>query len=145
MIDSIRGRVTELSDRKQYAEVVVDVAKSGISYRLLMSMREATAALHANNAGSEPLRFYTHHVFENDGKVERLYGFFFEEARGTFHNLLKVKGVGAKTALGILTAYEWNVVDDKINKGDKAALQAVPRVGAKMAQNIINDLMGKMA
>lgn len=74
-----------------------------------------------------------------------LYGFKNKEERDIFLRLINVKGMGPKTALGILGSGSINGLIDAINKENVLYLKKFPKVGEKLARQIILDLKGKMA
>jgi Holliday junction DNA helicase RuvA len=69
-----------------------------------------------------------------------LYGFQSEIERGWFKELCKVKGVGNKVALKILSILEINDIIAAISSADKAYFSTVPGVGPKLALRIISEL-----
>ncbi len=74
---------------------------------------------------------------------ETLFGFVSQQEKSVFQKLLKVNGVGGKTALNIL----WLGVDGilrAIELQDDALLSSVPGIGKKTAQKIIVDLKGSI-
>lgn len=90
----------------------------------------------------EKYTVYTYlHVRED---VMDLYGFKTKEERDLFLDLISVKGLGPKMALPILAAGSVSGVKDAINKGDTLYLQKFPKIGPKLAQQIILDLKGKI-
>jgi Holliday junction DNA helicase RuvA len=73
-----------------------------------------------------------------------LYGFSSEERRSTFHELLKVEGIGPKAALKILGGISQAELARALESGDLARLEAVPGLGKKTAQKMILALKGKI-
>ncbi|MDR3302243.1 MAG: Holliday junction branch migration protein RuvA [Spirochaetaceae bacterium] len=73
-----------------------------------------------------------------------LYGFSGEERRATFHELLKVDGVGPKAAMKILGGISQTELERALESGDVARLEAVPGLGKKTAQKMILALKGKI-
>ncbi|MEE6679346.1 Holliday junction branch migration protein RuvA [Pediococcus pentosaceus] len=81
-------------------------------------------------------------VSEND---QTLYGFKKAEDKELFLNLLKVKGIGPKSALAILANDDHTGLINAINNDDVSYLKKFPKIGPKAAQQIILDLKGKVA
>lgn len=73
-----------------------------------------------------------------------LYGFITNEERELFLKLIGVKGLGPKTAIGILAGGKASGVIDAIERENILYLQKFPKVGEKLARQIILDLRGKL-
>jgi holliday junction DNA helicase RuvA len=73
----------------------------------------------------------------------RLYGFRSDPEREWFKLLQTVQGVGAKVALGILSAMESGALASAIATGDKASVARSPGVGPKLAARIVAELKDK--
>jgi len=87
------------------------------------------------------LWIYTH--FRQD--VMELYGFLTKEEKSFFISLLKVNGIGPKMALSILNSASLDQFIQWIQKENVKAFMALPRVGKKMAQQIIITLKEKIS
>ena len=74
-----------------------------------------------------------------------LYGFEDERARAWFRMLQTVQNVGARVALGILSALPADDLANAIAAGDRKALTNAPGVGPKLAERIITELKDKAA
>ncbi|MBX3726768.1 MAG: Holliday junction branch migration protein RuvA [Xanthomonadales bacterium] len=85
----------------------------------------------------------THYAVKEDAVA--LYGFHREAERGLFRTLLKVNGVGAKTALAILSGVSVEAFAALVQAGDPAALVRVPGIGKKTAERILVELRDKAA
>ena len=75
----------------------------------------------------------------------KLYGFFSDERRATFLELLKVEGIGPKGALKIMGGIGQEELEQALETEDLARLEAVPGLGRKTAQKMILALKGKLA
>jgi Holliday junction DNA helicase RuvA len=75
----------------------------------------------------------------------KLYGFFSEKRRATFLELLKVEGIGPKGALRIMGGISQEDLENALEAGDLARLEAVPGLGKKTAQKMLLALKGKLA
>ena len=127
----ISGKLTE----KNPAYVVIDV--QGIGYQLHISLNTYSAI-----QALDVVRLYTHFSVRED--AQQLYGFFEEEERNLFLQLISVSGVGANTARVILSSLSTHEAIEAIASGNAAALQRVKGIGAKTAQRIVVDLRDKV-
>jgi Holliday junction DNA helicase RuvA len=73
-----------------------------------------------------------------------LYGFVTANERTLFQRLLKVNGVGAKVALGIMSTFPADRLARAIIEKDTVALRQVPKVGKKLAETIALELSDKV-
>jgi len=73
-----------------------------------------------------------------------LYGFFYQEERELFRNLISVSGVGGNTALAILSGLDPSGVKETIVSGNVSVLKSIKGVGPKTAERIIVDLRDRL-
>ena len=73
-----------------------------------------------------------------------LYGFESSEEKELFQRLISVKGLGPKTAMGMLAKAGTEKIIQAVETGDVSALKKVPGIGAKTASQIVLDLKGKL-
>lgn len=85
---------------------------------------------------------HTHLIIRDD--AHELYGFRTFEEKDLFMKLIKVTGIGPKTAIAILAPGDYKSIVKAIETGDVPYLQKFPKVGSKTAQQIILDLKGKL-
>ncbi len=130
MIAKLRGLVEAIES----GSCIVDV--SGVGYLVFCSTRTLSVL---PNAGMATLLIETQ-VRED---AIALYGFATGAERDWFRLLTTVQGVGAKVALGILSALSPDQLIAAIVAGDKAALTKAPGVGPKLAIRILTELSGK--
>jgi Holliday junction DNA helicase RuvA len=131
MIASLAGIVAQIADDS----VVVDV--NGVGY-LVFAASRTLARLPARG---EPVRLLIEtHVREDH---IHLYGFADEAERGWFRLLTTVQGVGAKTALAVLSALTPDALTAAVMAQDKVALTEADGVGRKLAQRIVMELRDK--
>lgn len=132
MIAYIKGSL----ESKNIDYVVIDVG--GIGYKIYMS---ANSIDKLGEIG-ESVKIFTYmRVREDDIS---LYGFCTNEELKLFEKLLGVSGVGAKSALTILSNISPSSFALAIISGDVATLKSVPGIGAKSAQRMILELKDKM-
>ena len=87
---------------------------------------------------------YKVYVYQNVKEDEiSLYGFKEKDEKDLFMKLIDVKGLGPKMALGII-AGNTNDVVNAIENGDINYLKKFPKVGDKVARQIVLDLKGKL-
>lgn len=84
----------------------------------------------------------THLAIKEDAHT--LYGFLSEAERSLFRALLKVSGIGAKTALAVLSGASVEQFSRLIAHADVAALKRLPGVGPKTAERLVLELKDKL-
>ena len=129
MIYFLRGKVSLIDGDT----LVVDVRDVG--YQVLVS--------HINDyeIGQEVL-IYTYNVVREDEQY--LVGFSTLEEKSVFLSLIKVKGLGPKSAIGALSSTTPDEVINAIASNNVAYLKKLPGIGAKAAAQIILDLKGQL-
>lgn len=132
MIAFIEGKVAE----KNPGELVISAG--GVGFLLMCS----NATLAAAPAAGESWRCYT--VMNVREDAMELFGFATKQEREMFRRLCMVTGVGAKTALGVLSALSIRELSVAIVTGDVTALSRAPGIGKKTAQRIVLELKDKV-
>ena len=129
MIYSLKGKVLTTDGDT----VIVDVHDVG--YQVLVS--------HVGDyeIGQEVF-LYTYNVVREDEQY--LVGFSSLEEKSVFLSLIKVKGLGPKSAIGALSSTTPNDVINAIASNNVAYLKKLPGIGAKAAAQIILDLKGQL-
>jgi Holliday junction DNA helicase RuvA len=131
MIARLRGVLVSFA----HDHAVVDVG--GVGYLVGASTR----TLSGLGATGEEVVLHTEMLVAED--FIRLVGFGSAEERDWFRLLTSVQGVGARVALGILSALTGNELHRAIMSGDKAMVARSQGVGPKLAQRIVNELKDK--
>ena len=131
MIFYLRGVVSELTPT--YA--VMDVG--GVGYYVGISVQTSQKLL----LGKEST-IYTQQIIREDAHL--LFGFFDKEEREMFNLLISVNGVGAVSAMILLSSLELSDIAQAILSGNSGVLQKVKGIGAKTAERIIIDLRDKV-
>ncbi len=131
MIAKLRG----LLDSFGHDHAVIDVA--GVGYLVGASTRTLSAL---GGIGDEVV-LHTEMLVGDD--FIRLVGFGSAEERDWFRLLTSVQGVGARVALGILSALSGDELHKAIATGDKAMVARAQGVGPKLALRIVNELKDK--
>ncbi len=132
MIGSLRGVLTE----KQPPSVIIECA--GVGYEVETPM---STFLELPKSGSEVF-LHTHLVTREDAQI--LYGFATPGEKALFRLLIKVSGVGAKMALGVLSAMTAAEFQRSIEYEDSAALVKIPGIGKKTAERLIIEMRDKI-
>ena len=132
MIAFIEGKVAE----KNHGELVINAG--GVGFSLLCS----NATIAAAPEKDKTFRCYT--VMNVREDAMELFGFASKLEREMFKKLCTVTGVGAKTALGILSALPLRDLSIAIVTGDVTALSRAPGIGKKTAQRIVLELKDKV-
>ena len=89
------------------------------------------------------VQLLTYMVVREDAQL--LYGFGSEQEKSTFKQLLKVNGIGAKSALSILSGVSIDDLVSAVSNQDVAMLTRVPGVGKKTAERLLLELKDKFA
>jgi len=132
MIGSLRGRLAG----KQAPHVVLEC--NGVGYEIETPM---STFLDLPESGTE-MFLYTHLLVREDAQI--LYGFATEDERALFRTLLKVNRVGAKMALGVLSAMTTSDFRRCVEYEDSAMLSKVPGIGKKTAERLIMEMRDKV-
>ena len=132
MIGSLRG----LLAAKQAPHLVLEC--HGVGYEVETPM---STFLDLPDTGAE-LFLYTHLLVREDAQI--LYGFATDEERSLFRTLLKVNRVGAKMALGVLSAMTASDFRRCVEYEDAATLSKVPGIGKKTAERLIMEMRDKV-
>jgi len=88
------------------------------------------------------VQIFTSLIVREDAQL--LYGFINEEEKDMFLSLIKVTGIGPKSALAILATSTPNEVKQAIENENDAYLTKFPGIGKKTARQIVLDLKGKV-
>ena len=129
MYDYLNGII-----KKQIANyIVIDVC--GVGYKVY------TPNPYRFKSDEETKVYVYNHVREEENS---LYGFSSEEERDLFLRLIDVKGLGPKMAVTILASCSLSGLVDAIDRENILYLKKIPKVGEKLARQIILDLKGKL-
>ena len=90
----------------------------------------------------EEVYLHTHLAVREDAHT--LYGFISEPERALFRSLIKVSGVGAKLALGILSGLSVDEFQRCIHSGNTAMLIKLPGVGKKTAERLVIEMRDRL-
>jgi Holliday junction DNA helicase RuvA len=133
MIGSIQGILVE----KNLTTLLIDV--NGVGYEVEVPM----TTLYRLPPIGETIKLYTHFVVRED--AQQLYGFIDQRDRRLFRELIKVNGIGAKSALSILSGMEADTFAQCIVTGDHVMLVKVPGIGKKTAERLLIEMRDRLA
>ncbi|MDR0441512.1 MAG: Holliday junction branch migration protein RuvA, partial [Candidatus Accumulibacter sp.] len=131
------GRLTGSLLEKAPPQVLIDVR--GVGYEVDVPM---STFFNLPPVG-ETCSLFTHFVVREDGQF--LYGFGTEAERFAFRQLVKVSGVGARTALAVLSGLSVDDLAQAVAHQEAGRLVKVPGIGKKTAERLLLELRGKLA
>ena len=129
MYDYIKGIIADIKNNA----IVVD--NNGIGYLIYVSNP------YSFEIGNE-YKVYVYQQIAED--INALYGFKTIEEKELFLKLISVKGLGCKMALPILAVGSTDGIMDAIERENILYLKKFPKIGDKLAKQIILDLKGKL-
>ena len=130
MYNYILGKVTEIEG----TYITVDV--NGVGYLIYTPNPYSFKEF-------EETKVFVHQVIRED--ENSLYGFKTKEEKEMFLKLISVKGLGPKMALPILATGSISGIMDAIERENILYLKKFPKIGDKVAKQIILDLKGKIS
>ena len=131
------GRISGKLAAKHPPQVLVDVG--GVAYELDVPM----STFYSLPATGETITLYTHLVVREDAHM--LYGFATLEERSAFRQLIRISGIGARTALAVLSGLSVADLAQAIVMQDSGRLTRIPGIGKKTAERLLLELKGKLA
>ena len=133
MIGRLKGRL----EGKHPPQVLVDVG--GVSYELDVPM----STFYTLPAVGEAVSLFTHLSIKEDAHT--LYGFATLDERGAFRQLIKISGVGPRTALSVLSGLSVGDLAEAVSLQDAGRLTKIPGIGKKTAERLLLELKGRLA
>ena len=130
------GRLAGVLVDKSPPSVMVDVG--GVGYEVDVPM----STFYQLPAVSEPVTLLTHLVVRED--AHQLYGFATAAERGAFRELIRISGVGARTALAVLSGLSVTELAQAITLQESGRLTRIPGIGKKTAERLLLELKGKL-
>lgn len=131
------GRLTGVLSEKHPPQVLVDV--NGVGYEVEAPM---STFYNLPEIGAK-VTLLTQFVVREDAQL--LYGFLTARERDAFRQLVKVSGIGAKSALGILSGLSVDDLAHAITLQDTALLVRIPGIGKKTAERLLLELRDKFS
>jgi Holliday junction DNA helicase RuvA len=131
------GRLSGVLLEKNPPQILVDVR--GVAYEVDVPM---STFYHLPQTGSD-VALYTHLVVREDAHL--LYGFGTEAERAAFRQLLRISGIGARTALAVLSGLSVSDLQHAVSTQDSGRLVKIPGIGKKTAERLLLELRDKLA
>lgn len=130
------GRISGVLLEKNPPQLLIDCQGVGYDVDVPMSTFYNLPAL------GEKVTLLTHLTIREDAHI--LFGFGTAEERATFRQLIKISGVGARTALSILSGMSVADLAQAVTMQDAARFTRVPGIGKKTAERLLLELKGKL-
>jgi Holliday junction DNA helicase RuvA len=131
------GRISGRLLAKNPPQVLLEAA--GVGYEIDVPM----STFFNLPATGDAVTLHTHLVVREDAHI--LYGFATLEERAAFRKLIRISGVGARTALAVLSGLSVAELAQAVTLQDSARLTKVPGIGKKTAERLLLELKGKIS
>jgi holliday junction DNA helicase RuvA len=130
------GRLSGTLLEKNPPQILLDV--QGVGYEVDVPM----STFYNLPATGERVVLFTHLVVREDAHL--LFGFGTENERATFRKLTKISGIGARTALSVLSGLSVAELAQAVTMQESGRLTKVPGIGKKTAERILLELKDKL-
>jgi len=130
------GRLSGTLVEKNPPQILLDVR--GVAYEVDVPM---STFYNLPNLG-EALTLFTHLVVREDAHL--LFGFGSENERRAFRQLIKISGIGARTALSVLSGLSVAELAQAVAMQDAGRLTKIPGIGKKTAERLLLELKDKL-
>ncbi len=130
------GRIAGVLLEKNPPQILVDAG--GVGYEVEVPM----STFYNLPAPGERVILLTHLVVREDAHL--LYGFSTGAERRAFRQLLKISGVGARTALAVLSGMGVAELIEAVAAQETGRLVKIPGIGRKIAERLLLELKGKL-
>ena len=131
------GRLTGTLAAKHPPGVLVDV--NGVAYEVDVPM----STFYNLPAVGERVMLLTHLAVRED--AHQLYGFGSAAERQTFRELIRISGIGARTALAVLSGLSVDELAQAVTLQEGTRLTRIPGIGKKTAERLLLELKGRLA
>jgi Holliday junction DNA helicase RuvA len=131
------GRIAGILLEKNPPQILVDVG--GVGYEVDVPM---STFYNLPNCG-EQITLVTHFVVREDAHL--LFGFLTAGERTAFRQLLKISGVGARTALAVLSGLSVTELAQAVALQETGRLTKIPGIGKKTAERLLLELKDKLS
>ena len=132
MIGRLQGKLAG----KHPPQVLLDVG--GVAYELDVPM----SSFYALPATGESVTLFTHLVVREDAHT--LYGFVTMEERSAFRQLIRISGIGARTALAVLSGLSVADLAQAVALQEAGRLVKIPGIGKKTAERLLLELRDRL-
>src|SRR5437660_5644793 len=130
------GRLSGVLLEKNPPQLLLDV--QGVAYEVDVPM----STFYNLPATGERVALFTHLVVREDAHL--LFGFGTEQERRAFRQLVKISGVGARTALSVLSGLSVAELAEAVTMQDTGRLTKIPGIGKKTAERLLLELKDKL-
>src|SRR6478672_4097843 len=130
------GRLSGILLEKNPPQLLVDC--NGVGYEVDVPMSTYYNLPHIG----EKVTLFTHQAIREDAHL--LFGFGNAAERSVFRQLIKITGVGARTALSILSGMTIADLSQAVTLQESGRLVKVPGIGKKIAERLLLELKGKL-
>jgi Holliday junction DNA helicase RuvA len=130
------GKLTGILSDKNPPQVVIDCGGVGYEVQVPMSTFYNLPGL------GDKVSLLTHFVVREDAQI--LYGFGSAPERAAFRELIKISGVGPRTALSVLSGMSVGELSQAVTLQEAGRLIKVPGIGKKTAERLLLELKGKL-
>jgi Holliday junction DNA helicase RuvA len=130
------GRLTGILVEKNPPQILLDVR--GVGYEVDVPM----STFYNLPGTGESVALFTHLVVREDAHL--LYGFGTEQERSAFRQLVKISGIGARTALSVLSGLSVADLAQAVSLQESGRLTKIPGIGKKTAERLLLELKDKL-
>ena len=130
------GRLSGILLEKNPPQLLLDV--QGVAYEVDVPM----STFYNLPATGERVTLWTHLVVREDAHL--LFGFGSDSERRAFRQLLKISGVGARTALSVLSGLSVAELAQAVTMQETGRLTKIPGIGKKTAERLLLELKDKL-
>lgn len=131
------GKLTGTLLDKHPPQILIDC--HGVGYEVEVPM----STFYGLPASGERVSLLTHFVVREDAQV--LFGFATAAERAAFRELIKISGVGPRTALALLSGLSVAELAQAVATQEAGRLVKIPGIGKKTAERLLLELKGKLA
>ena len=130
------GRLAGVLVEKAPPQVLLDV--HGVAYEVDVPM----STFYNLPATGQAVTLFTHLVVREDAHL--LFGFATENERRAFRQLLKITGIGSRTALSVLSGLSVAELAQAVTLQEAGRLTRIPGIGKKTAERLLLELKDKL-
>ncbi|MBL0392942.1 Holliday junction branch migration protein RuvA [Ramlibacter monticola] len=130
------GKLTGTLSEKNPPQVLVDC--HGVGYEVDVPM----STFYNLPGVGEKVSLLTHFVVREDAQI--LFGFGSAGEREAFRQLIRISGVGPRTALAVLSGMSVGDIGQAVTQQDASRLVKIPGIGKKTAERLLLELKGKI-
>src|SRR5215472_11152400 len=135
-LDAMIGRLSGTLVEKNPPQILLEV--SGVGYEVDVPM----STFYNLPTVGEPVILFTHLVVREDAHL--LFGFGSENERRAFRQLIKISGIGARTALSVLSGLSVAELAQAVTLQEAGRLTKIPGIGKKTAERLLLELKDKL-